>query len=111
MITITDVTPYDVAWDETTMPVNIGGDPRRCVCLYREAGAGTCNGVYSVWVRKGTAPWVRVGSNITVAGSERGHAIASMEVMNSFTKLYVCRVGAANADRWFVSSSGNTGCY
>jgi len=108
MIILTATTPYDPAWDEVTMPSNIGGDSRRTICLYKTV-AGTCDGVYSVWARKGTNPWVRLGAAITVAASVQGHSIVNMESINSFDKIYVSAAAGANADRWFLTSGGNMG--
>lgn len=109
-----EATPYDAApavppWNETTMPINIGGDARRSICLYNNAGVGICDGTYLVWAKKGSNPWVRVGAPIVVAGSSVGHAIVSMETINTFDKLYVSIVAGAAADRWFLASGGNQG--
>ena len=111
MLTLTAVTPYDLAWDETAMPVNIGGDSRRAICLYRTA-AGTCDGTYRIWARNtsfSTNPWVRLGAPVTVAASAQGHALVNMEEINCFDKLYVSADGGAAADRWFLASGSNQG--
>jgi len=107
MQAISTVTPYDLAWDETTMPLNIGGDARRAICLY-DTGLGVCDGMYSVWGRKGTNPWARIGDTIAVAGSTIGHVIADMEAINSFNKVYVS-VDVVSCDSWFLASSGRMG--
>ena len=112
MIVLTAVTPFDPGWNEATMPVNIGGDARRAICLYRAAGAGTCDGTYRIWARNtsfATNPWVRVGAPIAVAASAQGHAITNMEELNCFNKLYVSADGGAAADNWFLASGGNQG--
>lgn len=111
MIALTDITPYTllpVPWDETTMPVNIGGDARRSVALYSDAGAD-CDGIYSIWGKDGDNPWVRIGDTVTLAASAKGQVIVNMEVINCFNKLYVCHDGASNADNWFLASGGNMG--
>ena len=111
MLTLTAVTPFDLAWDEATMPVNIGGDSRRAICLYKSV-AGTCDGVYSIWARNtsfSTNPWVRLGAAVTVAASAQGHALVDMEEINCFDKLYVSGAAGAAADRWFLASGGNQG--
>lgn len=108
MLTLSATTPYDIAWSETTMPLNIGGDQRRAICLYSDAGV-TCDGVYSIWVRSKTDPWLRLGAAVTVAASAKGHALGDLESMNCFDKVYVSAAGGAAADRWFVASGGNQG--
>lgn len=108
LITLTDVTPYGVGWLET-MAVNIGGDPRRSINLYNSVALGTCDGTYSIWVKKGDDPWLKFGDDIAIAGSTRGHALTDREGLNCFDKLYVSKDVAANAESWFMTTSGNMG--
>lgn len=114
MITLVEATPYDVVpavppWDEATMAQNIGGDARRALCFYNSVPAGICDGTYSVWGKKGSGVWVRIGDVITIAGSDRGHAIAHMEGINSFDKLHVSASAGFAAESWFLASGGNMG--
>jgi hypothetical protein len=114
MITLVAATPYDAVpavppWDEATMAQNIGGDSRRAICFYNTAGGGTCDGTYSIWGRKGTDEWVRIGAPIVIAGSTQGHAIPDMEEINTFNKIHVSADGGAAANRWFLASGGNQG--
>ena len=103
---LTAITPYDGAFDES-VAVNIGGDPRRTICIYNTVGADV-DGIYSIYVKKGSDPWLRWGA-VNLALTPKCYSIPDMEGINCFDKLLVIHDKFANGDQWFLTSSGNQG--